>query len=69
MKKIKGKFRIVEDLLPNDKRESLPINLFLLRVDDDMEEENSKILYASCSFYNTDKMIVGYFYKSISNIL
>lgn len=67
----KGNYILVEDFFPNNLRKELPVNTFLLRseiISKNSGYKNAKS-FVSCKHYSTDKLIVGFFYKSISNVL
>jgi hypothetical protein len=66
----KGNYILIEDFFPNDLRNSLPINAFLLRKEISLKKSGYDArFFVKCKFYSTDKYIVGAFYKPISNIL
>ncbi len=68
--KNKGKYQLIEDFFPNHLREDLPVNAFLLRKESNEKKTGTDArTYAKSKYHGTDKLIVGFFYKSISNIL
>lgn len=68
MKK-KGKFKLITNLFSTKDRSKLPINLYLLRGAENVNNKKNIIFTSSCNFYNTDEMRVGEYQKYISNIL
>lgn len=63
----KGNFILVEDFFSENLRSELPVNAFLLRTDSSKESAFDGRLYANSKIHRSNKYIVSYFYKSISN--
>ena len=69
MSKEKGTFVLVKDLFPKEFREKLPVNFYSLRKKSSEKKNSSFAMIATSSFYNSDAVEVGSFYKNISTIL
>ena len=65
----KGKYLLSEDFFPNQLRESLPVHLFLLRVETDNYITFDTRFYIKSYYHRNDRRIGGRFYKSISHII
>lgn len=63
----KGKYVLVEDFFPEEFRSKLPVNLFLLRSEKtpDLLGYSHSRSFVKSKTYNTDNLLVGYYYKSI----
>ncbi len=65
--KTKGKYALVEDLFPENLRDKLPVNAFLLRIDLTKEGAIDGRIFSNSKTHKSNRFIVSYFYKPISN--
>jgi len=69
MKNYKGKYLLVDNFFDDKNRSLLPVNLYLLRVETEIDISFDSRFFANSDSHKNEKRLVGKFYKEISQII